>query len=357
MLDCKYKILFINSNKLTFIVFKIVDNKVVVFYNFSQKIIFSNFAHQMMELFAKASTFLNEAIDKINIIFDEPNISKIDFTKIKINNCQDIEEAKKTITAMLNKENCYVNEINIKNFTNNDNNVACDYTAFVTKYEKYKYCIKVIKQSHVKIAYTSNIYNLLFDQDIGQESFIKIIDKQIIIGKYENARLIDIKTTTFDIDYIHTKIAKFFNLSIDKIKTMLTLLDKTILNVSDNIKIAANLVATTSTLNFIHSSTLLNEFNFYFTKELNRCFRSLNLTLCTKKYFVGANQYNNLIKFLTTYNFFSYQQNFDFTWLINTTLEQKIVISNLIKIKEKRDFSVKKYIPKNEFLFPYFGEK
>ncbi len=357
MLDCKYKILFINSNKLTFIVFKIVDNKVVVFYNFSQKIIFSNFAHQMMELFAKASTFLNEAIDKINIIFDEPNISKIDFTKIKINNCQDIEEAKKTITIMLNKENCYVNEINIKNFTNNDNNVACDYTAFVTKYEKYKYCIEAIKQSHVKIAYTSNIYNLLFDQDIGQESFIKIIDKQIIIGKYENAKLIDIKTTTFDIDYIHTKIAKFFNLSIDKIKTMLTLLDKTILNVSDNIKIAANLAATTSTLNFIHASTLLNEFNFYFTKELNRCFRSLNLTLCIKKYFVGANQYNNLIKFLTTYNFFSYQQNFDFTWLINTTLEQKIAISNLIKIKEKRDFSVKKYIPKNEFAFPYFGEK
>ena len=39
------------------------------------------------------------------------------------------------------------------------------------------------------------------------------------------------------------------------------------------------------------------------------------------------------------------------------TLEQKIAISNLIKIKEKRDFSVKKYIPKNEFVFPYFGEK
>ena len=357
MLDYKYKILFIDSNKLTFIVFKIVDSKIIVFYNFSQKIILSDFAHQIMELFANTSTFLNEAIGKINIIFDEPNISKINFTNIKISNCQDIEEIKKAITSILNKENCYVNEIGIKNFTNNENNVVCDYTAFVTKYEKYKYYIEAIKQSHVKIAYTSNIYNLLFEQDIGQESFIKIIDKQIIIGKYENAKLIDVKTTTFDIDYVHTKIAKFFNLSNDKIKTMLTLLDKTILNINDNIKVAANLTSTTSTLNFVHASTLLNEFNFYFTKELDRCFRSLNLTLCTKKYFVGANQYSNLIKFLTTYNFFSYQQNFDFTWLINMTLEQKIAISNLIKIKEKQDFSIKKYIPKNNFIFPYLGEK
>ena len=39
------------------------------------------------------------------------------------------------------------------------------------------------------------------------------------------------------------------------------------------------------------------------------------------------------------------------------TLEQKIAINNLIKIKEKQDFSIKKYIPKNDFIFPYLGEK
>lgn len=357
MLNHKYKILFIYSNKLIFIVFKIVTNKIIVFYNFSQKIILSNFAHQVRELFTKASIFLNEIIDKITIIFDEPNISKIDFTNIKINNCRDIEEAKKIITTTLNKENCYVNEISIKNFINNDNNAICNYTAFVTKYEKYKYYIEAIKQSHVKITYISNIYNLLFNQDIGQEVFVKIIDKQIIIGKYEKAKLIDIKTTDFDSDYIHTKIAKFFNLSNDKIETMLTLLNKTILNVNDNIKVATNFTSTMSTPNFIHASALLNEFNFYFTKELDRCFRSLNLALCDQKYFVGTNQYSNLIKFLTTHNFSSYQQNFDFTWLINLTLEQKIVINNIIKIEEKQDFFAQKYIPKNDFIFPYFGEK
>ena len=313
MLDHKYKILFINSDKLTFVIFKIVENKIVVFYNFSQQIIFSNFTHQIMELFSKASSFLNESIDKISIIFDEPNISKINFTNIKINNCRNIEETKKTIITILNEENCYVNEINIKNFTSNGDSINCDYTAFVTKYEKYEYYIETVKQSRVKIAYTSNIYNLLFNQDNEQESFIKIIDKQIMIGIYENAKLIDIKTTTFDIDYIHTKIGKFFNLSNEKIKTMLTLLDKIILNIDDNIKVAANLTSKKSTLDFIHASTLLNEFSFYFTKELERCFRSLNLALRGQKYFVGSKQYNNLIGFLTTNNFFPYQQNFDFT--------------------------------------------
>ena len=356
MLDRKYKILFINSNKLTFVVFKIIENKVVVFYNFSQQIIFSNFSHQIMELFSKASTFLNESIDKIDIIFDEPNISKINFANIEINNCRDIAQTKKIITTTLNKENCYVNEINIKNFTNNGSNINCNYTAFVTKYEKYKYYIEAIKQCHVKIAYASNIYNLLFGQNNGQESFVKIIDKQIVVGRYENAKLIDIKITTFDIDYVHTKIAKFFNLSNAKIHAMLTLLDKTILNINDNIKIAVNLTPTKSTLNFIYASVLLNEFNFYFIKELNRSFKSMNLTLCSQKYFVGANQYNNLIMFITTHNFSSYQQSLDFTWLINTTLEQKIAINNIIKIKEKQDFSAKKYIPKNNFIFPYFGE-
>ena len=89
--------------------------------------------------------------------------------------------------------------------------------------------------------------------------------------------------------------------------------DNDSINVNDNIKVATNLTSTMSTPNFIHASALLNEFNFYFTKELDRCFRSLNLALCDQKYFVGTNQYSNLIKFLTTHNFSSYQQNFDFT--------------------------------------------
>ncbi len=142
--------------------------------------------------------------------------------------------------------------------------------------------------------------------------FVKIIDKQIIIGKYENSKLIDFKTTIIDVDYLHTKIANFFKLSIDKIKVMLTLLDKTISNVNKDIKIAINFTPITSTLNFILSNSLLHEFNFYFMKELERCFTLLDISTNEKKYFMGANQYNNLIRFLTKHKFSSPQQNFDF---------------------------------------------
>lgn len=356
MLNHKYKILFIGSNRLTFIVFEIIENKITVFFNFSQQYVFLNFMHQIMELFAKAAIFLNEKIDEIKIIFDEPNISKINFTNTKINNCHSIEEVKKMIIMTLNNENCYVNEIAIKNLISNDNGIICDYVAFVTKWEKYKYYVDAIKQCRIKVTYVRNIYSLLFNQNETNESFFKIIEQQIIVGKYENTKLTDIKTTTFDFEYIHTKIAKIFHLPIDKVKTMLVLLDKIIVNVNEDVKIAANFIPTTS-LNFIRASTLLNEFNFYFTKELNRCFGMLNFTSHNEKYFVETDQYNNLIKFLTRYNFFSHQKNFDFTWLTNLTITQKIAVNNIIKIDEKQSHMVKKFIPKNGFIFPYFLEK
>ena len=357
MLDYKYKILFINSDHLTFIVFKIIENKIIVLFNFSQQIDLSNFGQQVMNLLKKATSFLNEIIDEINVIFDEPNISQINFANAKISNCHSLEEAKEAIIVSLNNENCYVNEIAIKNLVNNNGNINCDYTAFITKYEKYKYYIETIKQCHIKIACVSNIYNLLFIQNTTHETFVKITDKQIIIGKYENGKLIDIKTTFFDIDYLHTKIAKFFKLSTNKIKTMLALLDKTIVNVNEDIKIATNFISPTPTLNFIRASTLLHEFNFYFTKELERCFALLNFSLETKKHFVGANQYNNLIKFITKNKFSSPQQNFNFTWLKNLTVEQKISINSVIKINEKKNLSTQKCIPKNDFIFSYFSEK
>ena len=228
MLAYKYNILFIDSKQLLFIVFKIIENKIVVLFNFAQQIVPSNFYQQVMKLFTKATFFLNEVIDEINVIFDEPNISIINFKNAKINNCHSLEEIKKAIIVSLNNENCYVNGVNIKNLVNNGNNANCDYTAFITKYQKYKYYIDAIKRCHVKIAYASNIYNLLYNQNAAREAFVKIIDKKIIIGKYENGKLIDIKTTIFDIDCLHHKIAKFFKLSIDKIKMMLTLIAKVV---------------------------------------------------------------------------------------------------------------------------------
>lgn len=313
MLNHKYKILFINSNSLTFIVFKIIESKLVVFFNFTQQFVFANFAKQVAELLTKASMFLNEMITEIKVIFDESNISKINLSNIKINNCCGLEEAKKIIIDKLSNENCYVNAINIKNLINNNNDISCNCDVFVTKYEKYNYYIAAIKQCHVKVTYASNIYNLLFDQDKTRELFIKIIGNQIIFGQYEKTKLIGIKTIPFNFDYLHTKIAKSLRLSVDNAKTMLTLLDKTIENINEDIKIATNFTPTTLTPNFIRASVLLNEFNFHFTKELDKCFDTLNLSSCETKYFVEADQYRNLIKFLTKHKFSTHQQNLDFT--------------------------------------------
>lgn len=130
---------------MTFFIFKIIENKIVVLFYFTQQINLSNFCQQMIKLFAKATSFLNEIIYEINVIFDEPNISQIRFTNAKIHNCHSLEETKKTIIVSLNNENCYVNEVNIKNFVVNGNDANCDYIAFVTKYQKFKYYIESMR--------------------------------------------------------------------------------------------------------------------------------------------------------------------------------------------------------------------
>ncbi len=65
---------------MTFFIFKIIENKIAVLFYFTQQINLSNFCQQMIKLFAKATSFLNEIIYEINVIFDEPNISQIRFT-------------------------------------------------------------------------------------------------------------------------------------------------------------------------------------------------------------------------------------------------------------------------------------
>lgn len=219
------KMLYLSKNNIALIVNETIDGTSNILFASQVDVNENNMQFKILELLTNAANFLGFNIKDVDVIFDDPQITKYGYTNQEFIDCCCEEDIAKEIFKKAKIDNYFVNEINFIGIVYDDiekiAKVNCQVCA--SNYITYMKYIAAVKSCNVIINNTTNIYKLQKSNKNEIELSLNIDGSKIIACEYYGKKLNNIMAINLNMDDVRQHIADKFNISVNKVDDVLKL--------------------------------------------------------------------------------------------------------------------------------------
>lgn len=253
------KVLYLSKSNIALIVMNDVENNHNVLYANQVDIDPANLQFKVLELLTNAANFLGFNIKDVEIIFDDPAITKYSFTNQEFVDCSCEEDIAKEIFKKAKIDNYFVNEINFMGISYDEiekvARVNCQICA--SDYITYKKYIKAVKACNVDVTNSTNLYKLLKRNKDEIELTLLIKNNQAIACEYYGTKLNNVKTINLNLDEVKQHLSDRFNITLNKIDGVLTVANDLASNIDENVTVVNNYDMRTKSFNNVKAKEFL----------------------------------------------------------------------------------------------------
>lgn len=214
------KILYLGKTDIALIVLELEEKETNVLFANQVKVDSANLQVKVSELLTNAANFLGFNIKDVEIIFDDPEITRYSYMNQEFVDCSSEEEIAKEIFKKAKIDNYFVNEINFLGIQYDDIDkvakVNCQICA--SNYITYKTYIQAVKACNVAVINSTNLYKLLKTNKDEVELTLKIDGNKAIACEYYGNKLNNVKVIELKMDEIRQHLSDKFNIKLDKVE-------------------------------------------------------------------------------------------------------------------------------------------
>lgn len=253
------KILYLSQSNIALVVMNSIEDGHNVLFANQTNIDPANLQFKILELLTNAANFLGFNIKDVEIIFDDPQITKYSFVNQEFVDCNCEEDIAKEIFKKAKIDNYFVNEINFMGISYDEiekvARVNCQICA--SDYITYKKYIRAVKACNVSVTNTTNLYKLLKRNKDEIELTLLIKNNQAIACEYYGNKLNNVKTININLDEVKQHLSDRFAITLNKIDGVLTVANDLANATDENVTVVNNYDLRTKSFNNVKAKDFL----------------------------------------------------------------------------------------------------
>lgn len=331
------KVIFISNMSVALVVSGVVEGKTNVLFAGQYETTPDNLKVKLTQLLTDGANFLGFNIKTANVIFNDTELSMINYYNQVFADCSTLDDVKNEIYKKAKIDNYYVNDIVFDSIKFDENEFTCttSYKICACNYTTYKRLVSIVKQCNVVIQNTANTYTLLNKQNIGKEMSIDFVDGKNVVCQYLDGKLISCQCLDINFNNLKLAIGLKYDLSIGQVDQLLNLA-KTVAESDEDVNLAMRLDIANNSISYIKAKEFINEWR---NQLYNQIFNQVGWTDYTNVNVISKNKMDAIG------NFDFYKNNV--IGLDNISLDSAVCLNNLDKLsKEDNHYSFETKISK-----------
>ncbi len=253
------KILFMSKTDVALVVLETQEDSQNILFADQTNIDSANIQTKILNLLTNAANFLGFVIKDVEIIFDDPEITRYSYVNQEFVDCNNEEEISKEIFKKAKIDNYFVNEINFLGIKYDEiervARVNCQVCA--SSYITYRTYIKAAKDCNLNIINSTNLYKLLKTNKDEIELSLKIENNQAIACEYYGNKLNNVKVINLNMEDIKQHLSDKFNVKLDKIEAAISVANNVVESDNPEISVINNYDLKTKTFNSVKASEFI----------------------------------------------------------------------------------------------------
>lgn len=319
------KVIFINNTSVALVVSNIVDDKINILFASQYESTPDNLKVKLTQLLTDGANFLGFNIKSANVIFNDTELSMINYYNQVFADCSTVDDVKNEIYKKAKIDNYYVNDIVFDSIKFDEAEFTCkaSYKICACNYTTYKGLISIVKQCNVSIKNTANTYTLLNRRNVGKEMSIDLVDGKNVVCQYLDGKLVSCQCLDINFNDLKLAIGLKYDLSIEQVDQALKLANLVSNNDQDT-NVVMNLDFLNGSINFVKAKDFVNEWR---NQLYNQIFKQIGWSDYTNVNIISQNKIDAI-------------GNFDFykntiVGLENISLDNAVCLNNLDKLSNK----------------------
>lgn len=266
------KILFMSQTDVALVVLQTQEEGFNILFADQVKIDSTKVQTKILDLLTNAANFLGFVIRNMEIIFDDPEITRYSYTNQEFVDCNNEEEIAKEIFKKAKIDNYFVNEINFMGIRYDDieriAHVNCQICA--SSYITYKTYINAVKDCNLIITNSTNLYKLLKTNKDEVELSLKIEKNKAIACEYYGSKLNNVKIVDLNIEDVKQHLSDKFNVRLDKTEAAIAVANNIIGNDNLDVNVINNYDLKTKTFNGVKVSDFVALYRDEIRTQINK---------------------------------------------------------------------------------------